>query len=49
MTLNLMSGAIADHLPNLVPLSAPDRLRSGWLNGIKHWQVDYAGGCPVAH
>jgi cholest-4-en-3-one 26-monooxygenase len=24
-------------------------LRSGWLNGIKHWQVDYSGGCPVAH
>ncbi|CAM3072183.1 Steroid C26-monooxygenase [Mycobacterium intermedium] len=44
-----MFGAIADHMPDLVPLSAPDRLRSGWLNGIKHWQVDYAGGCPVAH
>lgn len=49
MTLNLMFGAIADHLPDLVPLSAPDRLRSGWLNGIKHWQVDYSGSCPVAH
>jgi cholest-4-en-3-one 26-monooxygenase len=24
-------------------------LRSGWLNGIKHWQVDYTGTCPVAH
>lgn len=44
MTLNLMFGAIADHMPDLAPLSAPDRLRSGWLNGIKHWQVDYAGG-----
>ena len=25
-----------------------ERLRSGWLNGIKHWQVDYTGeNCPV--
>ncbi|CAN5785236.1 cytochrome P450 [soil metagenome] len=43
MTINLMFGAIADHMPDLAPLSAPERLRSGWLNGIKHWQVDYQG------
>ena len=49
MTLDLMFGAIADHMPDLTSLSPPDRLRSGWLNGIKHWQVDYTGGCPVAH
>jgi cholest-4-en-3-one 26-monooxygenase len=49
MTLNLMFGAIADHMPDLTSMSPPDRLRSGWLNGIKHWQVDYTGGCPVAH
>jgi cholest-4-en-3-one 26-monooxygenase len=24
-------------------------LRSGWLNGIKHWKVDYTGTGPVAH
>jgi cholest-4-en-3-one 26-monooxygenase len=24
-------------------LARPERLRSGWLNGIKHWQVDYTG------
>ncbi len=28
------------------PLAKPERLRSGWLNGIKHWQVDYTGGRP---
>jgi hypothetical protein len=28
----------------LKPISKPERLRSGWLNGIKHWQVDYHGG-----
>ena len=41
MTINLIFNAIADHTPNLKPVSAPERLRSGWLNGIKHWQVDY--------
>jgi cholest-4-en-3-one 26-monooxygenase len=30
-------------MPNLRPISPPERLRSGWLNGIKHWQVDYTG------
>ncbi|HEU4360601.1 MAG TPA: cytochrome P450 [Mycobacterium sp.] len=44
MTINLMFAAIADHMPNLKPLAKPERLRSGWLNGIKHWQVDYTGG-----
>jgi len=43
MTINVMFNAIADHMPNLKPVSAPERLRSGWLNGIKHWQVDYQG------
>ncbi|ULE33701.1 cytochrome P450 [Mycobacterium sp. IDR2000157661] len=43
MTIDLMFNAIADHLPDLTPISAPERLRSGWLNGIKHWHVDYRG------
>jgi cholest-4-en-3-one 26-monooxygenase len=49
MTINLIFNAIADNMPDLQPVSAPVRLRSGWLNGIKHWQVDYTGKCPVAH
>lgn len=49
MTINLIFNAIADHMPDLKPVSSPERLRSGWLNGIKHWQVDYTGKCPVAH
>ena len=28
---------------DLKPIGQPERLRSGWLNGIKHWQVDYTG------
>jgi cholest-4-en-3-one 26-monooxygenase len=57
MTINLIFNAVADHMPDLKPLAEPERLRSGWLNGIKHWKVDYTGagepaksaGCPVAH
>ncbi|OBG30094.1 cytochrome P450 [Mycobacterium sp. 852002-51057_SCH5723018] len=49
MTINLIFNAVADQMPDLKPLSKPERLRSGWLNGIKHWQVDYTGQCPVAH
>ncbi|WP_441964066.1 cytochrome P450 [Mycolicibacterium houstonense] len=52
MTIDLIFNAIADEMPDLRPLAAPERLRSGWLNGIKHWQVDYRGGdarCPVPH
>ena len=49
MTIDLIFNAVADHMPDLTPISAPVRLRSGWLNGIKHWQVDYTGTCPVAN
>jgi cholest-4-en-3-one 26-monooxygenase len=57
MTINLIFNAVADHMPELKPIGEPERLRSGWLNGIKHWKVDYTGAgepaksaeCPVAH
>jgi cholest-4-en-3-one 26-monooxygenase len=48
MTMNLIFNAVADHMPDLKPISAPQRLRSGWLNGIKRWQVDYTGNPPQA-
>lgn len=52
MTIDLIFNAIADKIPDISSVSAPERLRSGWLNGIKHWQVDYhsnsATQCPVA-
>jgi cholest-4-en-3-one 26-monooxygenase len=41
MTLDLMFNAIADHIPDLTPTADPERLRSPFINGIKHWQVDY--------
>ncbi|BBY99833.1 cytochrome P450 [Mycolicibacterium fallax] len=43
MTINLIFEAIADHMPDITPIGEPERLMSGWLNGIKHWQVDYTG------
>ena len=53
MTIDLMFNAIADAMPDIESIGKPERLRSGWLNGIKHWQVDYhsdaAAKCPVAH
>jgi len=49
MTIDLMFNAIADHLPDLTPTGDAERLRSPFINGIKHWQVDYQGRCPVAH
>ncbi|SPM28948.1 cytochrome P450 [Mycobacterium terramassiliense] len=49
MTIDLMFNAIADHLPDLAATGEPERLRSSFINGIKHWQVDYQGGCQVPH
>ncbi len=47
MTIALMFDAIAENMPDLTPIGTPERLRSGWLNGIKHWQVDYTGSAPA--
>ncbi len=47
MTIDVMFNAIADHMPDLSQLRLPQRLRSGWLNGIKHWEVDYTGKSAV--
>jgi cholest-4-en-3-one 26-monooxygenase len=48
MTINLIFNAVADHMPDIKPIGEPERLKSGWLNGIKHWQVDYTGAGPKA-
>ena len=49
MTIDLMFNAIADAMPDLTPLGRPERLRSGWLNGVKHWNVDYTGNRGGTH
>lgn len=47
MTIDLMFNAIADHAPDLAAAGEPERLRSPFINGIKHWQVDYQCAHPV--
>ncbi|WP_062988537.1 cytochrome P450 [Nocardia anaemiae] len=50
MEVDLIFNAIADAMPDITKLGDPKRLRSGWLNGVKEFRVDYkASGCPVAH
>jgi cholest-4-en-3-one 26-monooxygenase len=41
MTIQLMFGSIAEHMPEITSAGTPERLRSVRLNCIKHWQVDY--------
>jgi cholest-4-en-3-one 26-monooxygenase len=42
LEIDLIFNAIADHMPNIRQAAEPRRLRSGWLNGIKEFQVHYA-------
>ncbi|MBF4996987.1 cytochrome P450 [Nocardia sp. BSTN01] len=43
LEIDLIFNAVADHLPDITKLGDPRRLRSGWLNGIKEFQVRYRG------
>ncbi|WP_067686486.1 cytochrome P450 [Nocardia jejuensis] len=42
LEIDLMFNAIADAMPNLTQVAEPERLRNGWINGIKHWSVSYS-------
>nr|WP_276514919.1 cytochrome P450 [Nocardia transvalensis] len=42
LEIDLMFNAIADAMPNLSQVAEPQRLRSGWINGVKHWEVRYS-------
>nr|WP_042186170.1 cytochrome P450 [Kibdelosporangium sp. MJ126-NF4]CEL17128.1 putative cytochrome P450 hydroxylase [Kibdelosporangium sp. MJ126-NF4]CTQ91643.1 putative cytochrome P450 hydroxylase [Kibdelosporangium sp. MJ126-NF4] len=41
LEIDLMFNAIAEHMPNIAKAADPVRLRSGWLNGFKEFQVTY--------
>ncbi|MET8776899.1 cytochrome P450 [Nocardia sp. NPDC004654] len=41
LQLELIFNAIADTMPNLRQVADPTRLRSSFVNGIKHWPVRY--------
>ena len=43
LELKVMFDVLADELPDTKLLGPPARLRSSWLNGIKHLPVEYAG------
>ncbi|MFC7343367.1 cytochrome P450 [Saccharopolyspora griseoalba] len=42
LEIALIFNAIADRMPDIRQLQEPRRLRSGWLNGIKEYRVQYA-------
>jgi len=42
LEIDLVFGAIADHMPDIAPTGPQRRLRAGWLNGIKEMPVSYA-------
>ncbi len=48
LEVEIIFNAIADHMPDITGIGDPRRLRSGWLNGIKEFEVDYRT-CPVQH
>jgi cholest-4-en-3-one 26-monooxygenase len=42
LEIDLIFNAIADHMPGIHLAGQPQRLRSGWLNGIKRLPVSYS-------
>ena len=45
LQIELIFNAIADHMPDITSMGDATRLRSGWLNAIQDWKVDFK--CPV--
>jgi len=43
MEIKLIFNEIADQIPDIAKVGEPQRLRSGWLNGVKELQVSYTG------
>ncbi|AWT56676.1 cytochrome P450 [Mycolicibacterium smegmatis] len=43
MEIRLMFDEIADQIPDITKVGEPQRLRSGWINGVKDLQVSYRG------
>ncbi|OBJ96925.1 steroid C27-monooxygenase [Mycolicibacterium fortuitum] len=43
MEIKLMFNEIADQIPHIAKLGEPQRLRSGWINGVKDLPVSYRG------
>jgi cholest-4-en-3-one 26-monooxygenase len=43
MEIKLIFNELADQLPNIAKIAEPQRLRSGWINGVKELHVSYRG------
>ncbi|WP_413232695.1 cytochrome P450 [Mycolicibacterium sp. 050158] len=43
MEIKLIFGELADQIPDIAKLDEPQRLRSGWINGVKELAVSYQG------
>jgi cholest-4-en-3-one 26-monooxygenase len=43
MEIKLIFNELANQVPNISKLAEPQRLRSGWINGVKKLQVAYHG------
>jgi len=41
MEIKLIFNEIADQIPDIAKLAEPQRLRSGWINGVKELSVAY--------
>ncbi|MYR08407.1 cytochrome P450 [Gordonia sp. SID5947] len=41
LEMNLMFGTLADLVPDMSKVAEPQRIRSGWLNGVKELRVSY--------
>ena len=41
MEIKLIFNELADQIPDIAKLAEPQRLRSGWINGVKQLQVAY--------
>jgi cholest-4-en-3-one 26-monooxygenase len=44
LEIDLIFNAIAEHMPDISRAGPERRLRSGWLNGIKEFPVNYGRG-----
>ncbi|MDT5073137.1 MAG: cholest-4-en-3-one 26-monooxygenase [Mycobacterium sp.] len=43
MEIKLIFNELADQIPDIAKLAEPQRLRSGWINGVKELAVSYQG------
>ena len=48
LEIELIFNAVADAMPDIRKAGPPERLRSGWINGIKQLPVSYRGAPAVA-